>query len=170
MKKVYKIIIVLAVIVAGIGLFGLFNIQYEKGKSQQQAKKDTTGKLATNDSRLPRFSSRKNIKNNPEKVAMYVFWGNGCGYCEQLIQYLEGMEPEYRDMVDIYLFEVWNNKDNLELMNQKAEQLNYSAKAVPFFIIGDKPFSGFNPSMEPQIESTIKQQYAQLEGAANKEQ
>lgn len=114
---------------------------------------------STNTNQLERFSKPSDIKISSEKVNAYLFWGEGCGYCAQMIKFLERINDEYGKYYNIYMFEVYGSESNAEFMGEMAEVLNYNATGVPFLVIGDKPFSGYDASMEQSIKETIKSQY-----------
>ena len=88
-----------------------------------------------------------------------MFWGDGCGYCEGLISFLENIDSEYSKKYNIYLFEVWKNPDNHQLMENYAETLDYRVNGVPFLIVGKKAFSGFSSSMEQRIKDAINSEF-----------
>ncbi len=88
---------------------------------------------------------------------LYLFWGDGCPHCAKEEVFLKSIESKYPDL-RIQRFEVWNHKDNASLMMAVAKQLNTSIGGVPFTIIGDKTFVGFDESyIASQIEDRIKE-------------
>ena len=90
-----------------------------------------------------------------EKFNMYLFWGDGCVHCHNLKIFLNDLEPKYKDMFDLYAFEVWGNPDNQTLMGRFAKAMGDSPKGVPYLIVGDQSFSGFSSSMEDDIIQAI---------------
>ena len=62
-------------------------------------------------------------------------------------------------MANLYTLEVWKNSDNLTLMKNFGKFLGETPKGVPYFIIGNKTFSGYSESdtkTQKQILETIK--------------
>ena len=94
-----------------------------------------------------------------EKFNMYLFWGDGCVHCHNLKGFLNDLDQKYKDMFDLYAFEVWSNADNQTLMGRFADVLEDSPKGVPYLIIGDESFNGFSSSMEEKIIQAIIDEY-----------
>ena len=90
-----------------------------------------------------------------EKFNMYLFWGDGCVHCHNLKIFLNDLEPKYKDMFDLYAFEVWGNPDNQTLMGRFAKTMGDSPKGVPYLVVGDKSFNGFSEKMEEDIIQAI---------------
>lgn len=95
------------------------------------------------------------------KINMYFFWGDGCSHCEKLFKFLNTISGEYSKYVNVYAFEVWNNEENAKLMDEfnKALDLDTPSGSVPFFIIGDKAFSGYKAESNDIIKETIIDKY-----------
>lgn len=129
--------------------------------SNQPSRTDTRGDQdeSVKVSSIERFSKPSDIKISSERINGYLFWGEGCGYCTQMIKFLESINEEYSKYYNIYMFEVYGSESNAKLMSEMAEVLNYNATGVPFLVIGDKPFSGYDKSMEQSIKDAIKSQY-----------
>lgn len=108
---------------------------------------------------IKRDSKIEEINYSEDKINIYVFWGNGCPHCEKLFQFLESEQRNYSKYYNIYAFEVWENKENEELMNRFANKLNDKLNGVPYFIIGDKSFKGFTEENKEEILKTIKEKY-----------
>jgi len=101
-------------------------------------------------------------KEEKEKVTMYIFYGDGCGYCAALHSYVEKLveNKEYKDKVNIVNYEVWGSVENSTLMTNVAAYLNVKADGVPFYVIGDWSSSGFASEASPaQIEAAIDEAY-----------
>jgi len=98
--------------------------------------------------------------NKPkEKINVYLFWGNGCGFCERAKQFFANMDSEYTKYYNLVENEVWYSEDNQKLMAKVANELGTEAKGVPFIVIGDEYFSGYAISMDDDIKETIVSQY-----------
>jgi glutaredoxin len=80
-----------------------------------------------------------NAENN---LNLYLFWGNGCPHCAKEKSFLSDILPKY-PTVKLNSYEIYNNQDNVQLMQRVADKLNVNASGVPFLIIGDKEFIGF---------------------------
>ena len=90
------------------------------------------------------------------KVRIYIFRGQGCGYCKRLLTYLNSIIDEYKDIVNIKTYEVWYDADNSALMDSAAAVMGDTVGGVPYMIIGDKSFKGYSESSNNSIISQIK--------------
>lgn len=98
-------------------------------------------------------------KESDEKVNVYIFRGSTCAYCLKAITYFASKADEYKNYINLKTYEVWNNQDNNNLMNNVAAVFGKEVSGVPFIVIGDKTFDGYSESMNSEIESVIKNQY-----------
>ena len=89
-------------------------------------------------------------------VKVYFFHGDGCPHCAEAEEWFEG---EYGSYFDVVAYEVWNDAENSELMQDVATYLNETVTGVPFIIVGDKNFKGFNAEMSSQILDEIIKEY-----------
>ncbi|NGX63025.1 MAG: hypothetical protein KR126chlam6_00431, partial [Candidatus Anoxychlamydiales bacterium] len=81
-------------------------------------------------------------KENEKKVSIYFFWGKGCPHCKKEKKFLDKLNKKYPD-VQIYRFEVWENKKNDELLKKVGKKLNIKVLSIPVTFVGDKYFIGF---------------------------
>lgn len=81
---------------------------------------------------------------NTEKnlVNIYLFYSDTCPHCAAEKELLKELEDEY-DNIRIYKYEV-NTGDNTKLLLDVAELLDTEVTGVPFTVIGDKVYKGFN--------------------------
>lgn len=96
------------------------------------------------------------------KVNFYIFYGDGCGFCEKLHNFTAELEKdkEYNKMFNIVDYEVWKNQENSDLMVKVGEYFGEDVDGVPFYVIGDKHFSGFSEESSPaEIKAAIKAAY-----------
>lgn len=101
------------------------------------------------------------------KVNIYFFWGNGCPHCENLWEYFGELEEQYGDKFVVYGFEVWDNDDNLTIKDKLAEAVGDDDRigndTVPYFIIGDRSYLGYNSSKNDEILTLILDGYKNLD-------
>lgn len=90
------------------------------------------------------------------KVNIYFFWGNGCPHCKEEFKFLSEIEEEYKNMYNLYTYEVWYNEENEKILKEFGKELNVEIKGVPFTIIGEKTFSGFGEQRKEEIKEAIK--------------
>ena len=94
--------------------------------------------------------------DNEEKPVIYLFRGKGCSHCYEFLEYAStDLVKNYGDKFRLQTYEVWNNKDNANLMQSVSDYFNDNASGVPYIVIGEKTFNGYSKSMNKDIESAI---------------
>lgn len=102
-----------------------------------------------------------NYTENKDKVNIYVFRGGSCSHCLDAIVYFANIVNEYGNKFNLITYEVWTNQDNSNLMNEVAKVFSETVSGVPYIVIGDKTYSGFDEtSMSSEIETIINEDYA----------
>ncbi|MBQ2639470.1 MAG: hypothetical protein IJF92_01760 [Bacilli bacterium] len=96
-----------------------------------------------------------------KKVNVYFFRGKGCPHCEEAEQFFKSIEAEYGKYYTIVDYETWYNEDNAELMQKVAKERNEEATGVPYIIIGDESWNGYDTSYDDAIKAKIKKVYDQ---------
>lgn len=96
---------------------------------------------------------------NKKQVKIYMFRGNGCGYCKLFLNFLNSITDEYGQYFKLVSYEVWSDSNNKELLNNVSNFLGQPAKGVPYIVIGDKVFAGYSSQYDEQIKSLIKEMY-----------
>lgn len=94
-----------------------------------------------------------------EKVNVYLFWGNGCGYCEAAKDFFASIEDEYGKYFELVEYEVWYSKDNNALKERVVEYFGDDVSGVPYIVIGDTTFGGYASSYDEDIKEAIKDAY-----------
>ena len=95
-----------------------------------------------------------------DKINIYLFRGDGCPHCQEFLEYVaKTLVKDEGDKFNIVSFEVWQNKDNADLMEKAAKKLGEDGGGVPFFIIGKKTFGGYSESMNEDIVNAIHETY-----------
>ena len=108
---------------------------------------------------INKYAKVEDITYEDNKVNIYLFWGDGCPHCKEEYEYIDSINNKFGKYFNLYGFEVWNNKENAELLNTIADKLGIQVKGVPFTIIGDKYYSGFSDATKKKIEKAIKSEY-----------
>ena len=93
------------------------------------------------------------------EVNVYIFKGETCGFCAAALEYFQGLEAEYGKYFELVQYEVWYNADNAALMEDVAEYLGTTVSGVPFIIIGDKYYNGFNEQLGKEMLDKIVAEY-----------
>lgn len=162
LTKKNVLIIVTAVILVIIALVTHSVIQNTNSKTNTP----TSQAQSPNQKDTPKLELAKmtesDIESSKDKVNIYVFWGDGCPHCKHLAEFLNAKKNEIGDKINLYSFEVWYDSANLTFMKDLGRFLGENPKGVPYFIIGDKTFSGFGESdqaTKDQIISLINSEY-----------
>ncbi len=108
---------------------------------------------------INKFAKVEDITYEKNKVNIYLFWGDGCPHCKEEYEYIDSINKKYGKYFNLYGFEVWNNKENAELLNTVTSKLGIKVKGVPFTIIGEKYYSGFSDATKKKIVKAIKSEY-----------
>jgi glutaredoxin len=87
----------------------------------------------------------------------YFFWKEGCPHCEKEEKFFESIKDKYPDFV-VKDYEVSKHKENIDLLKEVGERMNVNVTGVPFLVVGDKYFVGFEELSSPkEIEERIKE-------------
>lgn len=100
-----------------------------------------------------------NYKETDDQAIIYMFRGNGCGYCKNFLTFLNSIVDEYGKYFRLVSYEVWNDDNNAALLKDVAKFLDTSAGGVPFIVIGEEVFPGYSSSYDEKIKEAIKKQY-----------
>ena len=98
-------------------------------------------------------------KESDDQAIIYLFRGNGCGYCRRFLTFLNSIVPEYGKYFKVVSYEVWGDSENKKLMNKVAEFLEKDAGGVPFIVIGNQAFEGYASDYDEDIKKAIKDLY-----------
>ena len=94
-------------------------------------------------------------QENKNIVNVYFFWGNGCPHCANEKPFLDKIEKE-NEYVHINRYEVWENKENLDLLINIGKELGVNVSGVPLTLVGDESFVGYAEGYtSKQIEDRI---------------
>lgn len=94
-------------------------------------------------------------KAQAAEVNVNVFYGKECPFCAEEAKYLKVLKNELGDNLNIQRYEVWHNDENNELLSNVRTALNDKGDGVPFVVIGNKTFAGYNDSIAEDIKTTI---------------
>jgi glutaredoxin len=94
-----------------------------------------------------------------EKVQVYIFRGEGCPHCEEALEFLDALSDEEKAKFDLNQYEVWNDTSNASLMKSVASALGETASGVPYIVIGEQSFSGYDDEIGESIVATIDSMY-----------
>ena len=97
--------------------------------------------------------TEKDTSANPN---IYVFRGSGFSYCRNLLNYLASIYDEYSDEVNIVIYEVTGNRDNMNLYEDVAAKFGDEVQGYPYMVIGDEVFNGYISSYDSDIVAAIE--------------
>ena len=101
----------------------------------------------------------KDYKEDDKQAIIYMFRGQGCGYCRAFLEYLNSISKEYGKYFRLVSLEVWNDATNADLFKKVPLVTNEPAGGVPYIIIGEKVFAGYAEAYNEDIKTAIKAQY-----------
>ncbi len=105
---------------------------------------------------------KKYEKYSPDKdaITIYLFRGKGCTYCRAFLDFMNSITNEYGKYFKMESYEVWNDSNNSQYMTAISNFLGKPASGVPYIIIGDQVFPGFNAEAYGEgIKNAIKTLY-----------
>lgn len=94
-------------------------------------------------------------KVNAQTVDVTMFYGNGCPHCAKEEKFLKVLEKQLGQNINVQTYEVWDNKENNELLTKVRTTLNNKEEGVPFTVIGNKAFNGFSDEIAKEIKQTV---------------
>lgn len=95
------------------------------------------------------------LNDDPEKVTVYFFWGDGCPHCAEEKPFLEELEQKYPDL-EVKMFETYQNPENRELMQTVAQAYGTEVQGIPTTFIGEEHWVGYSDNAGRQMEEKIK--------------
>jgi len=111
---------------------------------------------------LERAAIDINIDDYEEKddqVVIYFFYSDTCGFCHNELEFINSKLTDYKDKIKMRSFEV-SNEDNDILKTKITSFLNVKAPNVPFTVIGESTFYGFDAETTGEkILTAIDQEY-----------
>lgn len=98
------------------------------------------------------FEEKEQDENLPN---VYVFRGNGCGYCQRLLTFLGTIAEEYQDKVNFVVYEVGSNDDNWDLYEKVGAKFGDEITGYPYMVIGKYVFNGYASSDNEKIKTAL---------------
>ena len=107
--------------------------------------------------------SDSSYKETDKQVVIYMFRGNGCSFCRAFLNHLNDILEDKGYMFKLQAYEVWEDKNNGDLLNEVAKFTGESAGGVPYIIIGEKVFPGYIADWDEDILEAIETEYNKKE-------
>ena len=101
----------------------------------------------------------KDYKETDKQVTIQLFRGDGCSYCHSFLKFLNDISEEYGKYFKLEAFEIWSNADNSELWKKVSNFFGDDAGGVPYIVIGDEVFRGYNEQYNDEMIKKIKEEY-----------
>ena len=162
LKRLFVLLFALVLVVP----FGVFALDEEDSKSVVSSAVDNSLYSNYNALGLKEALAEEGIEEaykdyseNNNQAIIYLFRGKGCSHCREFLEFLNSITEEYGEYFRVVTFEVWNDTNNKELMDEVAEFLGKEAGGVPFIVIGDKTFAGYASNYDDQIKDAIMDLY-----------
>lgn len=96
-----------------------------------------------------------NTQTETKEINLYFFRGEGCPHCADEELYLTELIKSYPE-VNVMDFEIWYSSANRSLMKEVANLLQANVTGVPFTVIGDQYWIGWQKSYAGEIVKTIE--------------
>ena len=93
-------------------------------------------------------------KVEENKINIYLFYSSTCPHCHDEIEYLKDVKKKYGNKINIYKYEVTENRNNNVLMNTVKSLFDFDSNGVPFTVIGEEYIFGFSES-STEIEDVL---------------
>lgn len=100
-----------------------------------------------------------NYKETDDQIPIYLFRGNGCGFCQSFLNFLNTILKDYGKYFKLVSYEVWYDQKNNQLLTDVSTFMGSPATGVPYIVIGDQVFPGYNSDYDEQIKTAIKTLY-----------
>lgn len=94
-------------------------------------------------------------KDTSKLPNIYVFRGNGCGFCKNLLSHLAAIYDEISDKVNIVIYEVSDNADNWTFYQNVAKKFGDTVSGYPYMVIGKAVFNGYAADFNSDINKAI---------------
>lgn len=84
---------------------------------------------------------------------VYLFRGDGCPYCNELIKFIDSVIDDYQ--VNVVVYEVKNNKDNWNYYKKIGSLFGFTPSGYPYLVVGKKTFDGYASSDDEDIKAAL---------------
>ena len=101
----------------------------------------------------------ESYKPDSDAITIYLFRGKGCGFCRAYLEFMNSIADEYGKYFKMETYEVWNDENNSALMTEVSSYMGQVAQGVPYIIIGEEVFAGYNETYNERIKDAITTLY-----------
>jgi cytochrome c biogenesis protein CcdA/glutaredoxin len=86
---------------------------------------------------------------------LVLFYARGCPHCVAMQSYLATLHERYPQL-RVRDYEVNSDAGNARLFERVADAYKFKIEGVPTVFLGDRVFSGYAESMQPEIERQVR--------------
>jgi uncharacterized membrane protein/thiol-disulfide isomerase/thioredoxin len=90
----------------------------------------------------------------PDKVIIYLFWGDGCPHCAVAKPALHALAQSNQN-IEIRDYEVWYQEENQAAFISMSAAFGFEPHYVPTIFIGERYWEGYSENIQKDIEATI---------------
>lgn len=88
-------------------------------------------------------------------TTLSFFYGQGCPHCAKEEIFLKELQKEYPEL-EINAYETWYNEENATLLKKVKESFDEVNPYVPYTVIGNKTWTGYQESYDTEIRNYVK--------------
>ena len=92
------------------------------------------------------------IKAKDEPIKLDLFYGIGCPHCALERNFLKEIKEKYQEKIVINEYEIYYNKENADIFNQKINKFKIETAGVPILIIKDDYVLGYGNDETTGVE------------------
>ncbi len=104
------------------------------------------------------------VNATDQEVVLYLFWREGCHYCEEEKPFLEELEKEY-SRLRVEAREISSSQENVDLMTEMGKEYGEAIRAVPVTFLGNEVWVGFTVEIKKEIKEKVN--YCLRNGCVN---
>lgn len=101
--------------------------------------------------------ANKNNETSHDEYNVYLFYRETCGYCHNLITFLESMSDEFQEKYNLVKYDVSSDAEYSNLMYEVGSHFGDEVSGVPYLVIGNKTFKGYSSAYDDQIIDAINE-------------
>lgn len=99
-------------------------------------------------------ANAQGVEEAGHRVALYLFWGEGCPSCASEKKFLETLALKYPTL-EVHAYEVWYNEENAEMFTRMATAYRVNTVGIPATFVGDSVWIGYWDYTGVEIEAKI---------------
>ena len=151
MKRFIKIVMIMAMFLIPFNVCAK-EVEVNGKKYQYSNYKETLKQAGIKE----KFSS---YEETDDQVPIYLFRGENCDYCKDFLNFLNDNTEEYGKYFKLISFEIYGDNKNIKLMENAAEFMGIDVDGIPFVIIGNEYFEGYEEAYNSEIFDILVKTY-----------